>query len=218
MMLRAVAHVDGKIYDLHTDVYACFEEGATDEVCAATYPIPWIFYSRLRKMNRRIGGSEGGKGVWYQKWHARYLCREWAKHHDGELPDEIELVKVNYPIPSPEYVREHGAYDPATEYRKKNTKESLHRTKCRDVNFGQAPNWIRVRHGLPLVDESEIHTWHHERCMTWEKELRKRARERGLEPEPDDPHYIPCPDAPRAREAEGDDDDAPDDIEATPLP
>ena len=59
--------------------------GATEEICDAVYPIPWIWYTRQRKMNRRIAGSEGGNGEWYQKWHARYLCRQWQLDH-GELP------------------------------------------------------------------------------------------------------------------------------------
>ena len=38
---------------------------SAESICAATYPLPWIWYSRQRKMNRRIGGSEGGHGSWY---------------------------------------------------------------------------------------------------------------------------------------------------------
>src|SRR5690606_19444778 len=57
-----VTDKNGEVFDLNTDVYACFLPGATQEVCDAVYPIPWIWYTRTRKMNRRIAGSEGGNG------------------------------------------------------------------------------------------------------------------------------------------------------------
>jgi hypothetical protein len=67
MMRVLVTDTDGEVYDLNTDVYH-----------PANRPIPWLFYSRIRKINRRIVGAEGGKGEWYQKWHGRYICRQWA--------------------------------------------------------------------------------------------------------------------------------------------
>ncbi|MEZ4430576.1 MAG: hypothetical protein R3A51_23115, partial [Nannocystaceae bacterium] len=78
-----VTDQDGKVFDLNTDVYA--EERK---------PIPWIWNDRLRKMNRRITGKRDGKNSFYQKWHARYFCRDWALQHAGREPEKVELVKV----------------------------------------------------------------------------------------------------------------------------
>ncbi|MGB1700294.1 MAG: hypothetical protein ACPHRO_10090, partial [Nannocystaceae bacterium] len=132
-----VTEKNGESWDLQTDVYACFLPGATEETCDATYPTPWVFYSRTRKMNRRVVGSEGGKGSWYQKWHARYICRDWARDHDGELPEKVQLVKVSYPIPSPGHVWRKGPYDPKTHYRRHKRHTVVFTAKCAKEQLGQ---------------------------------------------------------------------------------
>ncbi|MCA9698249.1 MAG: hypothetical protein KC431_12045, partial [Myxococcales bacterium] len=118
-----VTDADGEIYDLNTDVYACFAPDATQDVCDAVYPIPWVWYTRQRKINRRIAGSEGGKGSWYQKWHARYVCRRWELDR-GHLPQKVELYKVTYPIRSPKEAFG-NPYDPAEQYNKKGSSNKL---------------------------------------------------------------------------------------------
>ena len=200
MFLRVtVTDQDGEIWDLNTDVYACFAPGATEEICDAVYPIPWIWYTRQRKMNRRIAGSEGGNGEWYQKWHARYLCRQWQLEH-GELPRRIELYKVIYPMKSPKEVFM-NPYDPATEYNAKGTHKKLHTTECKGAVMGQLSNEVRERHGLPLVEEDEIRTWNKHRCQKWEAKLiedaRAEASERGEEIDILDPRFDVCPAMPK---------------------
>ena len=95
-----VTDQDGEVWDLRTDVYA--EEQR---------PLPWIWNTRLRKMNRRIIGGESGPSDWYRKWYGRYQCRQWARDHGGQAPRHVALVKVWYAIPSPEQTRDHGYYD-----------------------------------------------------------------------------------------------------------
>lgn len=190
-----VVDQDGEIYDLNTDVYACFMSDATPELCDAVYPLPWIWYSRKGKMNRRIGGSEGGKGSWYQKWHSRYVCRQWELEH-GHVPDKVELYKVTYPIPSPEYVAKHGPYDPKTQYNKKGSHKKIHTTHCKTDPLAQNTNEVRRRHGLPEVPEDSIRLWNKHRCRKWEEHLIQEAREAGEDVDLLDPKFDQCPDMP----------------------
>ena len=144
VMLRVVVtDADGQLWDMNTDVYAPEKR-----------PIPWVFYTRERKINRRIAGGEGGKGAWYQKWHARWWCRHWALTHGGVLPLEVELFKLSYPIPDPEHVRKHGPYDPATQMRERGTQSSVYVADCATEPEARPSDEVRARHGLP-PDESE---------------------------------------------------------------
>jgi hypothetical protein len=191
-MKVVVTDADGQVWDLGTDVYACLQEGATDDICAATYPIPWIWYSRTRKMNRRIIGSEGGKGVWYQKWHARHLCREWQREHDGALPIKIDLVKTGYPLPTPEEAWANGPYDPRARYRERFDEQIEHTTWCAKEPTAQLTNDERSRRGFAPVEEATIKTFHRNTCTAWRAERMKRARARGEIPASDDPSFDPC--------------------------
>jgi hypothetical protein len=188
-----VTDKNGDVYDLNTDVYACFMPGATQEVCDAVYPIPWIWYTRQRKMNRRIAGSEGGAGEWYQKWHARWVCRQWELDH-GELPRRVELFKLTYPIPSPEEVFL-NPYDARTQFQTKGSNPKLlYSTECRGTTFAQLPNDIRRRHGLEEVDEKLIRTETRHRCSQWEAKLIEDARKKNPNVDILDPRFDVCPD------------------------
>ena len=187
-----VTEKNGQSWDLQTDVYACFLPGATKETCDATYPTPWIWYSRTRKMNRRIVGSEGGKGSWYQKWHARYLCREWAREHDGELPEKVQLVKVGYPIPSPVRVWRKGPYDPKTHYQKHKRHTVVHTVKCASEQMAQLSPELAERYNIPKGKQARFRSFPRKTCRAWENKLRKEAKARGEEVDKDDPRFIRC--------------------------
>ncbi len=137
----------GEVWDMRTDIYA-------DE----NRPLPWIWYTRQRKINRRIGGSEGGKGSWYQKWHARYYCREWQKTHDGEVPRKVELINITYPIPTPAYVFKNGPYDPKARLAKMGKEKVVYTAKCRTEVGAQLVNEVRARHGIEPA-EIQIRRW-----------------------------------------------------------
>ena len=160
-------------WDMKTDIYA--EE---------QYPIPWIWYTRQRKINRRITGAEGGHGSWYQKWHARWYCRQWAIAHDGELPKKVELVKITYPIPTPEWVRDHGPYNPIERMRKLGKETLLYTARCESEVDAQVPLQILNRHG---IEESKykVRRWNmlRNREKRWEekKERERKQREREAE-------------------------------------
>ena len=156
---------DGEVYDLNTDMYHPSQR-----------PVPWIFYTRQRKINRRVAGSEGGKGSWYQKWHSRFHCRQWAMDHDGVLPKEVELVKITYPIPSPDTVWRDGPYDPMELLRTKSTQKSLLTTDCADDVGAQPLDTIRLRHGLDKSDV-KVKRWVRlrGRAEAWERRKERKA-------------------------------------------
>jgi hypothetical protein len=192
--MRVLVHdSDGQTWDMNNDVYACLREGSTQEICDAVYPIPWIWYSRAPKMNRRIGGGEGGKGVWYQKYHAAYMCRRWALDHDGVMPESVEILQIGYLVPPPGEVAKRGPYDPKTLYNKTATEKSMHTTRCATQEGAQLTNEIRARHGLAEVDPKSIRVNQKKRCSKWEKKLRDDAIARGEEVAEDDPRFVRCP-------------------------
>lgn len=204
----------GETYDLNTDVYACFLPDATEDVCESVYPLPWVWYSRQRKMNRRIAGSEGGSGAWYQKWHARYICRQWQLEH-GELPAKVDLYKVGYPIPTPEQAQK-KPYDPKQHYNRHGNSTKIHTTECRGAPLGQMPDYMRERHGLgPAPEDEKFIEWNKSRCRKWEQHLINEARERGEDVDVTDPKFDVCPDTPNVvRKALAQEED---DVDDTPI-
>jgi hypothetical protein len=159
-----VTDADGHVWDLKTDVYAAEQK-----------PIPWIWNTRLRKMNRRIIGGESGPTAWYQKWYARYECREWAREHGGQMPEKVELVKVWYSIPSPEQTRENGYYVAEELLARTGHEKVAYTAKCHSEVQGQLPNFIRERDGLPLLEDGEYKAWHKHKRAAWEKRKERRA-------------------------------------------
>jgi hypothetical protein len=154
-----VTDADGHVWDLRTDVYA-----------AERKPIPWIWNDRIRKMNRRIIGGESGPSEWYRKWHARYHCRQWALEHGGEAPQQVQLVRVTYKIPSPDQVFEHGWYRPEERLAREGVEKVEHTERCGGAIMGQLPDWIRSRHGLPPLSSDEAYRpWHKGRRSKWER-------------------------------------------------
>jgi len=74
---------------------------------------PYVFWynDRMRKMHRRMIG----KSKWYLRYWGQYHCRDWALSHDGQLPKEVRVLKLNTPIPSPDQLKQSGEpSDPRT--------------------------------------------------------------------------------------------------------
>jgi len=155
---------NGEQWDMRSDVYA-----------AERMPIPWIWNDRMRKMNRRVIGGESGKGDWYQKWYARYLCREWARTHRGVMPQKVELFKLTYKMPSPEMVAKQGWYVPATLLHDTGREERQYTEKCANAIHGQLPNFIRARHGIELLDEKGFKAWVKSKKKAWDRRLEPPA-------------------------------------------
>ncbi len=171
--LRVLVHdTDGEVYDLNTDVYAPEQR-----------PIPWIFNDRMRKMNRRITGRRHGKNSWYLKWHARYHCREWALQNGGEAPKKVEIVKMNYRIPTPEQVKTRGYYIPEIQLAKFGKQRVIHTAECATAPEAQLPNWMRERYGLPLLPEGAEKPWIKHRHKKWERKQKRLAKRRAQQRE-----------------------------------
>jgi hypothetical protein len=152
-----VTDADGELWDLRTDLYAPERK-----------PIPWIWNDRMRKMNRRIAGGESGGGAWYQKWMARWLCRDWALHHGGREPVQVELLKMSYRMPRPEEVRDIGWYLPEDLMQRSSSHESLYVETCADAQLGQLSDTMRQRYGLPALD-GEYEKFETHRVRNWER-------------------------------------------------
>jgi hypothetical protein len=167
-----VTDVDGEVYDLNTDVYH-----------PANKPIPWLTYTRQRKINRRVVGAEGGKGSWYQKWHARWICRDWALNHEGQEPMKVQLVKLWYGIPTPEHVKKNGPYVPEERFEETHHEKVVYTAICKNEPLGQLPDYIRERHGLPpLPEDRPFKPWHKNRLKKWEQKTAQLA-EKGRDPD-----------------------------------
>ncbi|MBA3549341.1 MAG: hypothetical protein H0T76_22945, partial [Nannocystis sp.] len=164
LMRTVLTDENGEQWDMRTDTYAIERR-----------PIPWIWNDRMRKMNRRIIGGESGKGDWYQKWYARYLCREWARTHRGVMPQKVELFKLTYKMPSPEMVARQGWYHPDTLLHDTGREERQYTEKCANAIHGQLPNFIRARHDIPLLDEKGFKAWVKDKKKAWDKRLEPPA-------------------------------------------
>jgi len=158
VMLRVlVTDAAGQQWDMNTDVYAPEKR-----------PIPWIWYTRERKINRRIAGGEGSGGVRYQQWHARWWCRKWIVEHGGEVPRKVELIELSYPIPTPQWLRDNGSYDPAQRLRDKGVQESLYIAACASEPEARPSTEVMTRHGLaPLEDDVPRWTKLRDRLRAW---------------------------------------------------
>ncbi len=161
-----VTDVRGEVWDLRTDLYAQEQKKH-----------PWIWNTRVRKMNRRIIGAASAPTAWYRKWHARWQCRQWALEHDGEAPAKVELIKVWYSIPTPEQMRKQGYYI-AEERLAKSGKQRVQYTEhCASAVMGQLPNRIRERHGLdPLPAGIEYRPWIRRKKRPWDNQAEPPAR------------------------------------------
>jgi hypothetical protein len=161
-MKVVVTDQDDEVWDLRTDVYA--EEQK---------PIPWIWNTRQRKMNRRIIGAESTG--WYRKWHARYICRQWALEHEGEMPKQVQLIRVTYPIPKPEETRRDGYYVAEERLASHGRQKLEYTAHCARETMGQLPDFIRERHDLPPLAGVKYRPWKKNTRKKWEG--RDRARD-----------------------------------------
>jgi hypothetical protein len=116
-------------------------------------------------------GGESGKGDWYQKWYARWVCREWARTHRGVMPQKVELFKLTYKMPAPETVVKEGWYWPEVLLHDTGKEEREYTEKCATAVQGQLPNFIRERHGIPPIDDKVYKPWIKSKKKTWDRRL-----------------------------------------------
>ena len=103
---------------------------------------PYVFWfnDRMRKMHRRMVG----KSKWYLKYWGQYHCRDWAFNHDGQLPKEVQVMRLNTGIPAPDKLKEPS--DPRKRTLKRNVVETY---KCKDSDISPE---MKLRRGWPLTD------------------------------------------------------------------
>ncbi len=154
---------EGVSWDLRSDVYAPEKK-----------PIPWIWNDRMRKMHRRMSNRSNK----FLRWYARYHCRKWALEHGGETPQDVEIYRVSYLIPTPEEVRRDGPYVPEDRLKTHGGEVRIARSVCASDIRGQLDNELRARHDLPLLPEDSIRRWKKERREKWERARALRARHR----------------------------------------
>ncbi|EDM75878.1 hypothetical protein PPSIR1_08187 [Plesiocystis pacifica SIR-1] len=148
-----VTDAEGELWDLYTDA-----NSPRNKIQ------PWFIYDRMGKITRRVTG----KGKHYQKWVARYHCRMWALEHDGEVPEEVMIMKQWYRVPSPETMRKRGPYQPEDYLAKHGHQKEVYTAKCATEPDAQPTNELRRRHGLPEVDEATIHRATKRRRPRWD--------------------------------------------------
>ncbi len=161
-----VTDANDETWDLRTDVYAPEQK-----------PHPWIWNTRMRKMNRRIIGGESGPTAWYQKWYARYHCRQWAREHGGAMPKRVQLVKIWYKIPSPEQTRRRGYYVAEELLERAGHEKVSYVASCRTSVMGQLPNFIRARDGLPELPDGHYKPWIKHKRRKWDKSQEKAKQD-----------------------------------------
>lgn len=140
--------------------------------------LPMPSAHRQRRIHHRLAGGEGNEYAWYQKWHARWYCRNWALEHEGQLPLAVELVAISYAIPDPAWVHAHGPYDPLERRREYGQQRSLYRAECLTEPDGQLPARLRARHDLG-PSPVPVRRWRAlgHRAQAWEQARRAGAGE-----------------------------------------
>ncbi|GEM_PF-1511105 len=129
-MRTVVVDLDDETYQIGTDHY-------TER--------PYVFWynDRTRKMHRRMVG----KSKWYLKYWAQYHCRDWAFEHDGQMPSEVQVLKLKTPIPKPDKLD--GPSDPRKR-KLRRTEVETHACKPADV-----AHFMKERRGWPLTEADE---------------------------------------------------------------
>jgi len=148
---------DGSEWDLLHDIY-----GRRD--------YPYFFYDRMGKINRRLIEQER-----YQSPYAAWVCRDWARTHDGEAPVRVNFTKLWTKVPHPSKVVGTMGFDP---FALKLYKEDLPGFDCATTPHAQLPDEIRARYGFaPLPAGAfvaiEDSTWH-DRAQAKAKIIQRR--------------------------------------------
>lgn len=143
-----VVDAKGELWDLKHDIYG-----------KRTYPYLW--YSRMGKVNRRIVDQKG-----YRRHYAAWVCRMWELEHD-ELPEEVRFTKLWTKIPTPEQLwkatkgRPWLGYDPMELHLSQREEDSV---RCSSTRHAQLPNAVRARHGMEPMPEGHFRGLH---IRTW---------------------------------------------------
>jgi hypothetical protein len=121
---------------------------------------PYLWYSRMGKINRRIDGKKSS-----QRMYGAWICREWERRNGGEPAREVAFVRLSTVVPTSEEVIANGGWDQWQAPVKQTEQETI---KCKTTVHAQLPNELRERYGLPLrEDEDEEKTFRPIQQKTW---------------------------------------------------
>jgi hypothetical protein len=149
-----VEDLDGNTWNLGQDIWG-------DE------RYPYVFYDRRGKINRRIDGKKH-----FQRIYGAWACREWERQHDGVPAKSVSFVKRYTRVPAPREVIRAGGWDPWGPHYKQKEQETIN---CKTTLDAQLPNELRVRYGLPEVDEKLIRRTENRTWVDTREAERKRA-------------------------------------------
>jgi hypothetical protein len=124
---------------------------------------PGSAHDKARKTAHRL--AQDGATKWIRKWHARYVCRAWALHHEGQPPLVVELFSVSEPITAPPDRPPLTSPTPV--------ERSLERHTCAETPHGQLPATILRRHGIDPATTPPFVPWDQARHDEWTAEGRR---------------------------------------------
>lgn len=144
---------NGELWDAKHDIYK-------------RRPYPYIFYSRMGKVNRRVLAGKG-----YHKNYAAWVCREWERTHGGEPAKSVQFVKLWTSIPSPGRVIQAAGWNIGKMWFDPNQlplrQKELASFDCDRTVQGQLPPRLRNRYNLPETARRFknvfVRTWWHKR-------------------------------------------------------
>jgi hypothetical protein len=145
---------DGEIWDLAHDMYGHRE-------------YPYLFYSRMGKINRRIIDEKG-----YRRHYAAWVCRDWEMTHDGVAPEEVQFVKMWTQVPPPEKAMRTMGYDPMKLYLNQREEDAI---RCATTYHAQVPDDIRERLGMPPLPSPT--KFRDVNVRTWWDQMKQKERQ-----------------------------------------
>ncbi len=109
---------------------------------------PYLWYDRRGKVNRNLNAKKNNQQI-YGAW----VCREWERQHGGESAKSVSFVRRYTMVPKPKQVIAAGGWDPWGDQYKQTAQETI---TCKTTPGAQLPNHLRVRYGLPEIDDKQI--------------------------------------------------------------
>jgi hypothetical protein len=153
-----VEDLEGELWDFEQDIWELDR-------------YPYLWYSRMGKINRRIDGKKQ-----FQRIYGAWVCREWERQHEGQPAKTVRFVRRVTRVPGSREVIEKGGWDQWQAPSEQTEQETIN---CKTTLHGQLPNELRVRYGLePRPEDEERRVFHDVTIRTWwdkQEDERKRA-------------------------------------------
>jgi hypothetical protein len=175
--------LDGQLWDFEQDIWALDR-------------YPYLWYSRMGKINRRIDGKKS-----FQRMYGAWVCREWERQHEGTPAKSVSFVRRITRVPHAKEVLERGGWDQWQAPFEQTEQETI---TCKTVLHGQLPNELRVRYGFePRDEKDEARVFRDVNLRTWwdKAEDQRKRDERAAEQAAR--LGLPPPERPKDRDDDG---------------